>query len=212
MIVAHAPRLLRTHPIVIIALILPLILTATLTYTKLLRSTGSSTTVPHSTGSIILTMNTKGQTHYEALKVNRSATSSEIQAAYYKILLASHPDNTQDQAPFALNLAHQAARTANAAWDVLSDPVRKQDYDASLPYLDPLGDPWRLGNSAPRFGEPSPERKFPRPSGYGFSYGENEETDGQEADDEADEEPQSQSGGPEEAPGTEVAEYRYGST
>jgi hypothetical protein len=78
MIVAHAPRLLRTHPIVIIALILPLILTATLTYTKLLRSTGSSTTVPHSTGSIILTMNTKGQTHYEALKINRSATSSEI--------------------------------------------------------------------------------------------------------------------------------------
>jgi curved DNA-binding protein CbpA len=157
-------------------------------------------------------MNMAKPTHYVALKISRSATILEIIAAYRAILLASHPDRARGLAPPALNLAHKAVRAANAAWDILSDQAWKQEYDASLPYLDPYDDPWRPANNTPRFGEPSPEREFPRFSGYGFSYGRDDEADGQETDDEADAEAKEECDDSEGAPTAKTAEYRYGST
>ena len=87
------------------------------------------------------------QTHYEALKVSRSATMSEIKAAYRAILLANHEGKTHHLPPFARSLAERCLRTATAAWEVLSNPVEKQEYDATLPYLDPADDAWGTGNT-----------------------------------------------------------------
>jgi hypothetical protein len=95
---------------------------------------------------------------------------------------------------------------------VLSDPVRKKEYDAALPFLDPLDGPWRPIDSAPRFGDPSPQPNLPRSSGYGFSYGDDEETAGEEPDDEADDTAANKARQSSEVPGTKAAEYRYGFT
>jgi curved DNA-binding protein CbpA len=155
-------------------------------------------------------MSTSGPNHYEVLNVGRLASKSEIYEAYRAILLVSHPDNMEDVASFTKSLADWIARAANAAWEVLSDPVRKKEYYAGLPFLDSLIDPWRPVGNAPWLGAPSPKRKFPSSSGYGFSYGEEEETDGEEADNEA--VPQEKSRDPKDVPGAKAAEFRYGST
>jgi curved DNA-binding protein CbpA len=125
---------------------------------------------------------------------------------------ATRTINTQGLPPFAKTQADRSARAANAAWEVLSDLVRKKEYDAALPFLDPLDDPWRPIDSAPRFGDPSPQPNLPRSSGYGFSYGDDEETVGEEPDDEADDTAANKARQSSEVPGTKAAEYRYGFT
>ena len=64
-------------------------------------------------------------TYYELLGVAPDASTTDIRDAYRRAARAHHPDRHGDQA---------SARMAevNRAWQVLSDPERRSEYDLSL--------------------------------------------------------------------------------
>jgi curved DNA-binding protein CbpA len=64
-------------------------------------------------------------THYEVLGVERDAGFEEIQRAYRLLALRHHPDVAPDA-----DASTMAA--INGAWAVLSDPVRRHNYDFAL--------------------------------------------------------------------------------
>ena len=69
-------------------------------------------------------MTTRSATHYEIIGVSREATPDEIKAAFRAQAQIHHPDAGGDTEAFAaISVAH----------DVLADPVRRSDYDATLP-------------------------------------------------------------------------------
>jgi len=67
---------------------------------------------------------------YTALGVARSATQAEIKAAYQTLVLKYHPDLHQEN-PLA-DLAAERMIAINAAYELLSDPVRRAAYDAGF--------------------------------------------------------------------------------
>jgi len=68
--------------------------------------------------------------HYELLNVGRDATSHEIKKAYRRMALELHPDKL---APFESEEAEKAASTVFSqlaqAYEVLSDPTKRRQYD-----------------------------------------------------------------------------------
>lgn len=60
---------------------------------------------------------------YEVLGVSKSASADEIKKAYRKLALQWHPDRNK-----AAN-AHEKFKEINEAYEVLSDPKKKQTYD-----------------------------------------------------------------------------------
>lgn len=75
-------------------------------------------------------------THYDTLGVSQTATPEEITAAYRKIQKQYHPDVYKGSDTEA---AQEKVKAANAAYDVLHDPVKKADYDRMLKYGTPFG-------------------------------------------------------------------------
>ncbi len=65
-------------------------------------------------------------THYQTLQINPRATAAEIKQAYRQLAKQHHPDLNQSR------VAAERIVVINAAYEVLSDPRRKQDYDRSL--------------------------------------------------------------------------------
>ncbi|KAA8900809.1 putative DnaJ chaperone [Sphaerosporella brunnea] len=68
--------------------------------------------------------------YYAALNISPSATPAQIRTAYKRVALKTHPDRVSHNDPT------RAARTrqfqlVNDAYYVLSDPVRRADYDAT---------------------------------------------------------------------------------
>ena len=64
-------------------------------------------------------------THYEILGVEPDAGVEEIQRAYRLLALRHHPDVAPDTDPSTM-------AAINGAWAVLSDPVRRHNYDFAL--------------------------------------------------------------------------------
>jgi molecular chaperone DnaJ len=65
------------------------------------------------------------QDHYETLGVSQSATPDEIKRAYRRLARAHHPDaNSQDPQ------AEERFKEVSRAYEVLSDPEKRQRYDA----------------------------------------------------------------------------------
>jgi curved DNA-binding protein CbpA len=64
-------------------------------------------------------------THYEILGVEPGAGFEEIQRAYRLLALRHHPDVAPDTDPTTM-------AAINGAWSVLSDPVRRHNYDFAL--------------------------------------------------------------------------------
>lgn len=71
-------------------------------------------------------------THYDTLGVKPGSTTQEIRKAYLRRARALHPDRQQGRAPAEARQAEQAMQQVNVAWNVLSDPTKKQEYDKSL--------------------------------------------------------------------------------
>ena len=59
---------------------------------------------------------------YEILGVSPNATDAEIKSAYRKLVKKFHPDVDKDQPEGIIKLL-------NEAYDILSDPARKAQYD-----------------------------------------------------------------------------------
>ena len=62
--------------------------------------------------------------YYNILGVSRTATDSEIKAAYRKLAMQYHPDRGGDSTRFA---------QINEAYEVLKDPQRRSRYDNPQP-------------------------------------------------------------------------------
>lgn len=65
-------------------------------------------------------------TLYELLEVSEAATPDELRRAYRRLVLLTHPDRTPD------TTAHQRYLAVNEAYEILSQPARRQTYDALL--------------------------------------------------------------------------------
>jgi hypothetical protein len=67
------------------------------------------------------------QTHYDVLEVSNAASPETIAAAYRSLCKRHHPDIKQD-----CTLAANRMKQINAAYETLSDPVKRRLYDESL--------------------------------------------------------------------------------
>lgn len=70
-------------------------------------------------------MNTR--THYDNLKVTRNAPPEVIRAAYKSLAQKYHPDRNKNAAE-----CERIMKIINAAYDVLSDPAKRREYDRML--------------------------------------------------------------------------------
>jgi hypothetical protein len=92
-------------------------------------------------------------TLYELLEVSEQATPDELRRAYRRLVLLTHPDRTPDTA------AHQRYLVVNEAYEILSQPARRQAYDALLQrQRQPVAPPAR---PTPAHAAPSPRRRPP---------------------------------------------------
>lgn len=73
-------------------------------------------------------------THYEILGVEPGSGFEEIQRAYRLLALRHHPDVAPDSDPSTM-------AAINGAWAVLSDPVRRHNYDFELGHPEPPARP-----------------------------------------------------------------------
>ncbi len=100
------------------------------------------------------------ETHYATLGIAPDAEDVVIRAAYKAMMMKYHPDTTTDEKAHA----EEMAKAINRAYDVLSDPEKRAEYDASLagnarPDPDPLHEPAQ--NPAPDASESRPLTRAP---------------------------------------------------
>jgi curved DNA-binding protein CbpA len=69
-------------------------------------------------------------THYDTLDVSAAATAEDIRDAYRALCLRHHPDKNPDDPD-----ADDTMADINAAYEVLSDPARRREYDLTLQEL-----------------------------------------------------------------------------
>jgi len=75
--------------------------------------------------------------HYETLGVSKDATPQDIKKAYRKLAMKHHPDKGGDQEQF---------KRITGAYEVLSDPDKRAQYDNPNPFGQFDGDPFGQGN------------------------------------------------------------------
>ncbi|MDY7022677.1 MAG: DnaJ domain-containing protein [Cyanobacteriota bacterium] len=71
-------------------------------------------------------MVTSTKNYYQILEIRPTATQSEIKKAYRRLAKLFHPDSQQETAN------HENIIQINAAYEVLSDPKKRQSYDLQL--------------------------------------------------------------------------------
>ncbi len=91
------------------------------------------------------------------------ATNAEITQAYRRAMKRAHPDR---QSPERRAVAEETARRLNAAYTVLSDPIKRQAYDRSIrqqviqdQIMRQYVGGFHTGSGAPRY--PEMERREP---------------------------------------------------
>lgn len=67
-------------------------------------------------------------THYETLGISKDANETEIKKAYRTLSLKYHPDRNPDPS------VQETYKAINDAYDILSDPQTKQQYDHELQF------------------------------------------------------------------------------
>ena len=64
--------------------------------------------------------------HYQTLEISHKSTPDEIKQAYRRLARQFHPDSQNDSA------SHDKIVAINAAYEILSDPRLRKDYDNQL--------------------------------------------------------------------------------
>ena len=67
--------------------------------------------------------------HYSLLGVTFTATHAEITRAYHRAMKRAHPDRQRPELRAAYD---DLARRLNAAYAILSDPIKRQAYDRTI--------------------------------------------------------------------------------
>lgn len=70
-------------------------------------------------------------THYEQLGIEFNASIQTIKAAYKKLVLKYHPDKVQQESAMVAE-AERMFKLVQAAYEVLSDPKLRAEYDRGL--------------------------------------------------------------------------------
>ncbi|QIX61925.1 J domain-containing protein [Hymenobacter sp. BT18] len=95
-------------------------------------------------------------TYYAVLELSEQAAAAEIRRAYLHLVRLTHPDRTADPA------AHQRYLAVNEAYETLSDPIRRQRYDAALQQAQKLPAPAPPTNYRSRAQRTPPPTAFRR--------------------------------------------------
>lgn len=69
------------------------------------------------------------ETYYDILRVSRNATQDEIKRAYHDKIKEYHPDIFMNQPEWVRKQAEQMSKKLNEAYEVLSDPNKREEYD-----------------------------------------------------------------------------------
>jgi curved DNA-binding protein len=93
--------------------------------------------------------------YYETLGVPKTATADEIRSAFRKLARKYHPDVAKDK-----KAAEEKFKQINEAYEVLSDPEKRQKYDQ-------LGENW----NQPGGFQPPPQWGGAQPGGGFYRYG-----------------------------------------
>lgn len=101
--------------------------------------------------------------HYSLLGVSFTATHAEITRAYRRAMKSAHPDR---QMPQHREAYEALARQLNAAYAILSDPIKRQAYDRTIQQQviqDQIMNRYVGGfqNFDQRSGRPAPQRREP---------------------------------------------------
>ncbi len=72
------------------------------------------------------------RSHYSILGVDQFATPEQIRRAYRELARQLHPDMTQNSAAGQSSRPGVSMAEVNRAWNVLSDPVTRREYDRTL--------------------------------------------------------------------------------
>jgi DnaJ domain len=98
------------------------------------------------------------KTHYQILEVDPNAPEDEIKKAYKRLARIYHPDLN----PKRPRSAEDRFKRLQQAYDVLSDPISREQYDQSLGYSQPPPEPQpSFSSSSPPWASPGPN-----PAGY----------------------------------------------
>jgi DnaJ domain len=98
---------------------------------------------------------TKNKTHYQVLGVDFNASHAELKKAYKRLARVYHPDLN----PKRKITATDRFQRLQEAYDVLSDPSTRQQYDQSMGYAQPDWEP-----------SPQPKSHQPTPQTYPVDY------------------------------------------
>lgn len=96
-------------------------------------------------------MSRRDPDYYRILEVTESASQDEIRKAYRRLALITHPDKN----PQNRQVAEEKFKQISKAYEVLSDPVSRRQYDvvSSEPTSHPQRDPFGFfGSGFPLFG------------------------------------------------------------
>lgn len=78
------------------------------------------------------------QTHYEVLGVSQAATAQQLKRYYFRLAKAYHPDRHFDPAMADLKPTLEALFShIHNAYEILSSPEKRKEYDAALPTARP---------------------------------------------------------------------------
>lgn len=110
--------------------------------------------------------------YYKILGVEKTATEDEIKKAYRKLALRYHPDHQQGKSDAEKKEAEDKFKDINEAYEVLSNPEKRQQYDNPSPFSD-FGGGGMGGGTARQWTDENGNMHFEfsggeMPGGFGF--------------------------------------------